>query len=44
VAVVVAAAGAVKRSKSLLLRLIKWEKLEVSRAIQGLQKVLGPDA
>lgn len=39
-----AAAVAVKRSGSPLPRPVKREKLEVSRAIQGLQKVLGPDA
>ena len=37
-------AVAVKRSGSPIQRAVKREKLEVSRAIQGLRKVLGPDA
>ena len=43
-AVAGAVAVAVKRSGSPIPRAVKREKLEVSRAIQGLRKVLGPDA
>ena len=37
-------AVAVKRSGSPIPRAVKREKLEVGRGLQGLQKVLGPDA
>jgi superfamily II DNA helicase RecQ len=40
----VAVAVAVKRPGSPIQRVVKREKLEVSRGLQGLQKVLGPDA
>ena len=40
----VAVAGAVKRSGSPIPRTVKRKKVEVGRAMQGLQKILGPDA
>jgi superfamily II DNA helicase RecQ len=40
----VAVAVAVKRPGSPIPRAVKREKLDLSRAIQGLQKVLGPEA
>ena len=42
--VAVAVSVAVKRSGSPIQRAVKREKLEVSRGLQGLQRVLGPDA